>query len=298
MPQFPSIQSQFYIIKMLSKIVTDLLTSRFGKYLSGLDNLTADFWSGQVEVSNVQIRPDLFHQLDLPFAVVSGVVGRLEAKVPWTRLLQESVSVELRDLVVVVRPVGRQDWEYSEESYVAGIARGLERVELRLRNEYRSSLLSGADRATQDSYIHQVTASVLARLQVSVRNIHFRILIPFSGRSAALGLVLRSVSLTSLPDSIKCLSLSGLMLYCDTKKDANYQQKADFDQNLRSLLMIQAEGAIVNIAMVEVTIKTGSQYVIEGEIGEIAAEMGPQQAKVIIEAVKLVFEYRQFVSRE
>jgi hypothetical protein len=285
---------------MLSKVITHILTSRLGKYLSGLENLTAGFWSGQVQVSNVQIRPDLFHRLDLPFALVSGVVGRLEAKVPWTRLWTDSVSVELKDLVVVVRPVGSEDWKYSEESYVAGIARALEGVELSLRSEYRNSLLSGDDKEKQDSYMQQVTASVLARLQVSIQNIHFRVLIPYNHRQAALGFVLRSVSLTSLEasEATKRLSLSGLIAYCDTKKDAAYHPNSDFEMNLQNLLMLQAEGIMINIDRVEAIMKTGSLNVVQGNVGEIVAELGPQQAKVIIGAAKLVFEYRKFVKRE
>ena len=285
---------------MLSKVITHILTSRLGKYLSGLENLTAGFWSGQVQVSDVQIRPDFLHQLDLPFALVSGVVGRLEAKVPWTRLWTESVSVELKDLVVLVRPVGSEEWKYSEESYVAGIARGLEGVELSLRSEYRNSLLSGDDKEKQDSYMQQITASVLSRLQVSIQNIHFRILIPYNHRQAALGFVLQSISLTSLEasEAAKRLSLSGLIAYCDTKKDAAFHLNPDFERNRKDLLALQAEGVIINIASVEAIMKTGSLYAVQGNIGEIVAELGPLQAKAIIGAMKLVFEYRKFVKRE
>lgn len=285
---------------MLSKVITHILTSRLGKYLSGLENLTAGFWSGQVEVSNVQIRPDIFHQLDLPFALVSGIVGRLEAKVPWTRLWTESVSVDLQDLVVLVRPISSEDWQYSEESYVAGIARALEAVELSLRTEYRNSRLSGEDREKQDSYVQQITASVLSRLQVSIQNIHFRLLLPYNHRQAALGFLLPSISLTSLEVSqaTKLLSLSGLIVYCDTKKDAAFHPNSDFERCKKDLLNLPSEGTIINIPTIKATIKPGSPYLIQLTLGEIIAELGPLQGKVLISAMKLVFEYRKFVKRE
>lgn len=286
---------------MLSRLVANLLTSRLGKYLSGLDTLTVALWSGQIHVSNVQVRSDLFHHLDLPFDLVSGVVGRLEVTVPWTKLTSESVRIELHDLILLVRPLEKTEWMYLEKTYVEGILSRLERWELRLRNEYQHSLLSGDDQDRQNSYIHQISTSVLSRLKVSITNIHFRVLLPYHTRQAALGLKLHQVTISSadiLENDRKKVVLTGFLAYCDTEKDASYRPNTNFEENLKELQGITVSGVVVNLTSVEIDIKSGVTWNLQGEIEAIIAESDPEMIKVIVKVIENVANYKKFMRKE
>lgn len=60
-----------------------LLQRYLGKYVYGLDaeSLRISVWRGDVELSNLRLKPEALDELNLPITVKSGLLGRLRLKV-------------------------------------------------------------------------------------------------------------------------------------------------------------------------------------------------------------------------
>jgi hypothetical protein len=63
--------------------VLGLLQRYLGKYVYGLDaeSLRISVWRGDVELSNLRLKPEALDELNLPVTVKSGLLGRLRLKV-------------------------------------------------------------------------------------------------------------------------------------------------------------------------------------------------------------------------
>jgi hypothetical protein len=68
---------------MFEAQVLGLLQRYLGKYVYGLDaeSLRISVWRGDVELSNLRLKPEALDELNLPITVKSGLLGRLRLKV-------------------------------------------------------------------------------------------------------------------------------------------------------------------------------------------------------------------------
>jgi hypothetical protein len=67
--------------------VLGLLQRYLGKYVYGLDaeSLRISVWNGDVQLSNLRLKPEALDELNLPITVKSGLLGRLRLKVRMER---------------------------------------------------------------------------------------------------------------------------------------------------------------------------------------------------------------------
>lgn len=68
---------------MFEAQVLGLLQRYLGKYVYGLDaeSLRISVWRGDVELSNLRLKPEALDELNLPVTVKSGLLGQLRLKV-------------------------------------------------------------------------------------------------------------------------------------------------------------------------------------------------------------------------
>jgi vacuolar protein sorting-associated protein 13A/C len=91
---------------MLEDQVAYLLQRYLGNYVRGLNKeaLKISVWQGDVELKNMQLKPEALNALKLPVRVKAGFLGSVKLKVPWTRLGQEPVVVYLDRIFVLAEP--------------------------------------------------------------------------------------------------------------------------------------------------------------------------------------------------
>ncbi len=67
---------------MFEAQVAYYLNKYLGQYVYGLDSesLKISVWSGDVQLSNLQLRPDALKELNLPVTVKAGLLGKLTLK--------------------------------------------------------------------------------------------------------------------------------------------------------------------------------------------------------------------------
>ena len=68
---------------MFEAQVAYYLNQYLGKYVYGLDpeSLKISVWRGDVELRNLQLKPEALQELNLPIIVRAGLLGRLTLKV-------------------------------------------------------------------------------------------------------------------------------------------------------------------------------------------------------------------------
>ena len=68
---------------MFKNQIVYYLNKYIGEYVYGLDaeSLKISLWQGDVELRNLQLKPEALQSLDLPITVKSGLLGRLTLKV-------------------------------------------------------------------------------------------------------------------------------------------------------------------------------------------------------------------------
>lgn len=91
-------------------VLSSVISSLINKFLSPfVDDLAADqlnvfAWSGQVQMTDVSIKQNALDSLNLPFRVVHGHIGRIDATVPWMNIYSGSIIVEISDVYAVAIP--------------------------------------------------------------------------------------------------------------------------------------------------------------------------------------------------
>lgn len=91
---------------MLEEQLAFYLEKYLGAYINGLSKEALKFsvWQGDVELTNMQLKPEALNALKLPIKVKAGFLGSVRLKVPWSRLGQEPVVVELDRIFILAEP--------------------------------------------------------------------------------------------------------------------------------------------------------------------------------------------------
>ena len=66
-------------------------------------DLSVSIWGGDIELSDLRIRNDVFSKLKMPLELVYGRIGYLRIQVPWRSLGSKPVIVDIQDVWIVVR---------------------------------------------------------------------------------------------------------------------------------------------------------------------------------------------------
>ena len=65
-------------------------------------DLSISVWSGDVQLTNVNLRADIFKQFKLPFELICGQIGFLKIQVPWKSLGSKPVDVLIENVQITV----------------------------------------------------------------------------------------------------------------------------------------------------------------------------------------------------
>lgn len=172
----------FYHINMLEGFIEKLLASKLGKFFAGIEkeNLSVGFWSGEIVLENVYIKPFLLEQLQMPLVLKFGKVQRLVVRVPWARIQSNPVEVVLVGLYVVLTPQERSSWQYSQQGEIARRKEILVNHEIRRSQKKEMSVVSAEEEIRQKSFLDKITAKVIDNLQITIQDIHIRLEYPWA----------------------------------------------------------------------------------------------------------------------
>ena len=186
---------------MLEGLVAGLLNRFLGMYVKNFDptQLKVGIWSGDVKLSNLELRREALDQLKLPINVVEGHLGHLTLIIPWSNLRGAPVKVFIEDVYLLASP--KEEAEYNEEEENRRKQRikmeKLDSAEL-LKERNQEGLSQEEEKRTQ-SFTQSLVTKIVDNLQVTVKNIHVRYedSISAPGHPFALGITLEEFSAIS-----------------------------------------------------------------------------------------------------
>ncbi|PIN17888.1 hypothetical protein CDL12_09445 [Handroanthus impetiginosus] len=155
---------------MLEDQVAYLLQRYLGNYVRGLNKeaLKISVWQGDVELTNMQLKPEALNALKLPVKVKAGFLGSVRLKVPWSRLGQDPVLVYLDRIFLLAEPATQV--EGSNEDAIQEVKKSrIREMEMKLL-ESRQQLSSEMNKSWLGSLIN----TVIGNLKLSISNIHIR----------------------------------------------------------------------------------------------------------------------------
>lgn len=83
------------LTRRCTQYVAPILHKYLSAFIANLPELKLSVWSGQVVLSNLQIKPNAFVGL-LPFTIVGGYIAELRITIPWSSLTSTPVQVWLK----------------------------------------------------------------------------------------------------------------------------------------------------------------------------------------------------------
>jgi vacuolar protein sorting-associated protein 13A/C len=61
-------------------------------------------WNKTFSLHNIEIKTNSFDSLSLPFRVIHGRIGRIEANISWKALFSSPVVIKLSDIYIIALP--------------------------------------------------------------------------------------------------------------------------------------------------------------------------------------------------
>ncbi|NXS76103.1 VP13D protein, partial [Pandion haliaetus] len=154
---------------MLEGLVAWVLNTYLGKYVNNLntDQLSVALLKGAVELENLPLKKDALKELELPFEVKAGFIGKITLQIPFYRPHVDPWVISVSKLHLIGAPEKKEDFDE-------------EREKLQEREHKKALLLALEEKWKKErqqkgeSYWYSVTASVVTRI---VENIEVSICI-------------------------------------------------------------------------------------------------------------------------
>ncbi|XP_074527415.1 intermembrane lipid transfer protein VPS13A isoform X2 [Halichoeres trimaculatus] len=160
---------------VFESLVVDVLNRFLGDYVVNLDSsqLKLGIWGGDAVLTNLEIKENALSQLDIPFKVRAGHIGRLELKIPWKNLYTQSVEATLDGVHLLIVPTAsiKYDAEKEEKQLQEARQRELQRIE---ETKLKAAEQENPGLEKQDTFVEKLVTQVIKNLQVKISNIHVR----------------------------------------------------------------------------------------------------------------------------
>ncbi|XP_033475720.2 intermembrane lipid transfer protein VPS13A isoform X1 [Epinephelus lanceolatus] len=160
---------------VFESLVVDVLNRFLGDYVVNLDSsqLKLGIWGGDAVLTNLEIKENALSQLDIPFKVRAGHIGRLELKIPWKNLYTQSVEATLDGVYLLIVPTAsiKYDADKEEKQLQEARQRELQRIE---ETKLKAAEQEDPSVEKQDTFVEKLVTQVIKNLQVKISNIHVR----------------------------------------------------------------------------------------------------------------------------
>ncbi|XP_037536948.1 vacuolar protein sorting-associated protein 13A [Nematolebias whitei] len=160
---------------VFESVVVDVLNRFLGDYVVNLDSsqLKLGIWGGDAVLKNLEIKENALSQLDIPFKVRAGHIGRLELKIPWKNLYTQSVEATLDGVYLLIVPTAsiKYDAEKEERQLQEARQRELQRIE---ETKQKAAEKENPKLEKQDTFVEKLVTQVIKNLQIKISNIHVR----------------------------------------------------------------------------------------------------------------------------
>ncbi|XP_072235878.1 intermembrane lipid transfer protein VPS13C isoform X2 [Leuresthes tenuis] len=149
---------------VFESLVSDLLNRFIGDYVENLDKsqLKIGIWGGNVVLENLKVKENALSELDVPFKVKAGQIGKLTLKIPWKNLYNDAVVASLEGLYLLIVPGATIVYDAAKEERYQQEAKQkeLQRIEEALQTAARRASQSGDLLFSLESFVYKEPLNV------------------------------------------------------------------------------------------------------------------------------------------
>ena len=252
---------------MLESVVERLLSRYLAQYVHGIsrDKLSVAVWSGNVELEDLHVKPEVSDLLGIPFRVLWGRIQKIKLTIPWSRIGSSPVCVEVAGLHVLLepKPIPEQnDEELIEQlrevkrKQVEACEQQMHDARLRLaEQQQQQAAVATGGKEGDGGFFFRFVNKILSNLLVDIRDVHIALVDPVRGFKLGVLLAQASIHNTDAawrrheqqqqqqqsPAFYKACELSGLAIYCALDGYEYQQQKQQQQQQQLLLLLLQRQ---------------------------------------------------------
>ncbi|KAG8505608.1 Vacuolar protein sorting-associated protein 13D [Galemys pyrenaicus] len=173
---------------MLEGLVAWVLNTYLGKYVNNLntDQLSVALLKGAVELENLPLKKDALKELELPFEVKAGLIGKVTLQIPFYRPHVDPWVISISSLHLIGAPEKIQNFNdekeklWERERKKALLQALEEKWKARQKSLVVSAVVARLSERQQkgESYWYSVTASVVTRIveniELKIQDVHLR----------------------------------------------------------------------------------------------------------------------------
>lgn len=157
---------------MLEGLASYILNKILGDFIDGIESnqLNISLLSGDVELFNLSIKPDILENMPLPFKLKYGKVGRIFLDLPVTGFFfSYPIKIELSEIFVLVEPKAVKEWkeEVIKEAFLKATQSSLEDLE-----EYFKSRMAAQE--SDSAIVNGIINRVVDSIEIEVKNVYIR----------------------------------------------------------------------------------------------------------------------------
>ena len=148
-------------MQQLGSAVLDVL---LGEYIENLDQrqLELDVLNGHLLLQNLAIKQSALQKLQLPVLVKAGLIGKVELRIPWSKLASEPTKLKLDNLLLLVGPQSEAEWDQAEATREAKRKQFLLDAHAK---RHHGAVAEHRPATQKSSFAARLSARVLDRLQ-------------------------------------------------------------------------------------------------------------------------------------
>ena len=198
---------------MFETLASSILQSLLGQYIKpesfSPSSIETSLSTGNLRLSNLQLKTDSFDWLLLPLKLSCGFVGQVEISIPWTTALsdQSKVLVEVDKVLLVFAT--KTDWSPDEREQRAHLNKLSRLAKAELVKRSREAVAGGGhgrDSEDTTNFSARFAARLLSKLEVLIKHVSIRIESPSSSSSGnnnhcGFGLCLSSFKVVNAEDA-------------------------------------------------------------------------------------------------
>lgn len=148
--------------------VGPILESYLSRYIKlSAEDLKISLWSGECKLQNLELRLNVIEsELNLPFKVLSGKLGELKIKIPWSSLGSQSIIISISGLEIILELKTPKSIEFKTQLPEDSDDEFVDCVE----DQYVSSRSESPDHSQIDIQPDQNNAGYLENLITKIKN--------------------------------------------------------------------------------------------------------------------------------
>ncbi|KAH0792042.1 hypothetical protein GPJ56_004051 [Histomonas meleagridis] len=234
---------------VFESLVSTVLSYILDKYVDRIDtkSLKIALLSGKVSLENLLIKKSALIEHQLPLEVSQGLISSLFLKVPYMKLKTSPCEVEINQIFLLGKIVGRVLIEGDSASTISQY--GELDASLKEQNVSSGDLLGG------------LVGTIINNLRVNITDIHIRVEHHIGNKRVAFGIIIPSISVFTVDENMKevfvpttpnvlrkVVSLKGLSIYLDTDTQS-FDDSTNFKAKMKEAISSEHQFILHNFSI-------------------------------------------------